>query len=1001
MLVRWIIMTVRKIALLRTGQAAIRRSRVRSAISAILFIFTLLGILVGCGRAVLGAAAQPSTVRIEEVAEDEFEPEGYEESIDFTGVEVEQGFTPVADVGRYVLRKSMSEGSSSDPNDLYGQLKGSEGFQFAIDEETGGDVKPSLRYTDGRWGDTAIDAIVTIEEWTYTERSGGWDSWWEAQDVDEFQPGVYVAKNYRSQSDDGQGYQNFNFYTVGIDTMTVSVAWVYHGTTNPIAVKGHMTCIDLDALQQFAFSGSITGGRIVENNDHLSLIDEGTTVASTSSPLSLDFTEAPDEYRKGLVEVFYDTTDEGLPGEPANLHFTTSWNAGNGNTAQSFFAMTSDFLTLPQPEEDITGESMLVKYAEPSEDVTEGETVTWTLSYQAHEGGVNCRLGYHYTALSLIDELPAELTYVEGSAKLFDESGSELTGAGTVTFTPVEGSSEGGELRFDFDPSFLSNMPMQGEHYRLVFDTVLTTLPDIFDFTVTNTGTALINASGELTSSAEIVPAFDNPPSILKTADRYTVAPGETITYRIQITPMGFSRIFHQARLVDTGLPEGVIIDRDSLVVEGIPFDMESWQDDRPAHELEIPLGDFVGPSTVVITYQAHIPEDLPVGEELTNTAEFLSDDLDEVIRDDTTVVVEQEEPEPIPDTQPEEPEPTTQDSALPTISKQASTDLVEAGDRVTYTIDIDTTGALEDTMLEDTGLPAGCTIVSDSITTEVDGANVQPKTEIEGQHLTMDLGHLDAASHVSITYDVSTDPTTIQAGDMTNTASLSSTSLDDAVHDAVTVSVMEQSQPPREKHAQIIKTASCDTVSAGDLLTYHITAVAQDDVSDVTLSDSGLPEGTTIVQESWQADINGEPHDVEPAWDENSFTLEIGDLAVNDVVDISYSVMVDKVEGETIHNVATLASPDITSVSDMVDVTVSEPDDGEPAALPAASDDADDTPTFSSAEKLAETGDSTAGPVLAVTIASAIVVGVLLITWYARQQHQETGGWGIRRRPD
>ena len=586
----------------------------------------LLGALVG-GATVLGvtlpliwsAYAAPGTAVIEQVAENEFEPLGYEASIDFTDIQVVDGFQTVSDVGVYYDHRGAGDpgvGETIDPDDLYGQVRGSAGWALdGTDDSLKG--RAALRYTGGTYGNDEYDAIVTFEDWHVLEPIDGWESHWSYEFHEIFQPGVYISQAYKAQSDKDTGYQNFNIYTVGLDELQVSVEFVYADTSTPFPAKGHMTCIDLDTSQAFTFGGAVTGGRIVAENDHLSLERDDTYVQSSTDPLSVDFRNSPDEYKNGLVEVFYDTTEEsGQLGQPIELYFYPSWHGDRGDT-QAFFAMTSDFLTLPNPNENPSGQTDITKTADKTSGVSVGDEVEYTVDYQAHEQGVNCRLGYRYTALDIIDVLPAEMRYVDGTGRLLDEDGNDITEqAGVVVYEgdnerPVENT-----VRFEFNREYLTSMPMAGEHYRFIFSAELTEYPADGSLYVRNSSYALINNAGRVPSNNVDTELLEPVFSVDKTADTYEYEVGDIVSYTV-VYKQTVANAQSRNTIVSDNLPEYLELIPDSVVATGVK--------DLPAvevngNEWSLDFDKFNYGDELVVTYQARVRQS-GVGKEVINNA--------------------------------------------------------------------------------------------------------------------------------------------------------------------------------------------------------------------------------------------------------------------------------------------------------------------------------------------------------------------------------------------
>ena len=548
------------------------------AMSVVLALSTLLGLM----PAGAFAAATSGTVSVDAVPENEFEPYGYSDSIDFTDIQIERGFQYHDMIGKFYFGSRTHDPSkpTGDPNDCLGQAMRSDGWAAPIDAST---PKGSfaLRYKGGTYGKDRYDAIVTLKDWTYLEPIDGWDTWWEVDKPQQFQTGVYVMKNMEV-SGEGRGINNFNIYTVGLSEVDVDVQFVYADTNNPFPVKGHLTCIDLDWGQTFSFGGSIFAGRIVNDNSNLSLEDlpTGGQLVRSSEGLSMDWAKSPEEYRKGLVSTYYDTTNEqpnGKGGVPLEFHFGTSWQGSDrAGTAESIFALSSEFLTMPDPSEPPSGETPVpTKTADKTSGVSISDEVTYTIEMTAHEQGVNCRGGYRYSNLDILDYLPAEMRYVDGSGYLTDEAGNVLSGAGHVIY---EGNNEDpteNTVRFEFDSKFLKTMKMMGEKYRFVLKARLTEYPANGqrdadgDLYIRNGAAVRYNNGGDIDANFVDTKLVEPKFSVDKVADTYEYEVADIISYTVTYRQTEKNAQSRETVISDN-LPEGLELIADSVRATGI-----------------------------------------------------------------------------------------------------------------------------------------------------------------------------------------------------------------------------------------------------------------------------------------------------------------------------------------------------------------------------------------------------------------------------------------------
>lgn len=827
--------------------ALVRRAAAISAKAAALLAAT---IVVLCSVVLPApAAAQSKTtggIKIEEVPESEFEPIGYEASLDFDDVEIVKGFEEVDDVGIYFDHR-LSDGDNPSLDDLYLQVKGHPGLMFPIDASTEKGTA-ELRYTGGAYKGEAFDAIVTLSDWSYLEPDCGWENYapfYEGHEV--FQPGVYLSTHWKSLSDGPEGFQNFNFYTVGLSELVVSVRFVKAGTDEPIEVKGHATCIDLDTTQAFEFGGSIVGARIVEGNDVLFLENDGTRVGSEHVYLSTDGWKHPDEYKKGLVETFYDTTGENR-GKAAEFRFFPGWREsafedGGWPDPQSFFALTPDFLTAPNPDENPDGQTEVVKTADKTEGVALGDEVEYTVDFKAHEQGVNCRVGYRYSALEIVDTLPAEMTYVEGSGYLEDEDGKRIENAGSVvaanapttpetpgndgqgdsegdkadqeggtnaddktpdpnsnankeaseTKTTEDGEHEeegdgaaGNAVSFVFDKDYLAAMPMKGEHYRFVFKAALTSYPADGSLSVRNSSYALINAKGK-TPSNDVDTGLVKPKlAIEKASDKQAYLVQETGHYTLRITQTEAGLVAHNVVVKDEMLDHDI-----AEIVEG---SITAKAPDGSVADIE-PVY-LRNEANRIVGFELESGIDLAHEESLTVAYDALMHAADATLENEARASAEDAADAIDGNTV----EITAAEPLKPEIllDKSADKETAAVGDEVSYRITTTVkAGEATDVVISDNSLPDGMPIDTDSITLKIDGAEAGDlEPAIEGNGFSFSLAALDEGSVAEIACTARVEDEDLAETDVVNTAILTAAELDEPLSDDALVEIVANEQP-------------------------------------------------------------------------------------------------------------------------------------------------------------------------------------------------------------
>ena len=539
------------------------------AINIALALALAIGLAPGAALCTPGVAQAASKIPIEYIPEDSFTPEGFNWGISFTDVEIVRGFTSEPNIKQYYPR-DYDELASPDDS----------GFAARIDRTT---PKGSfaLRYTGASYGNDKVDAVVTLSNWNYVEPvmsngASGWDEYEERADYDTFQPGVFVNSGYQRT---GSLIENLNFYTVGLTDLEVSVEFFYAGTDDPFEVKGHMTCIDLDVGQKFGFGGAVSLAQVVDKNDFLSIDEEQSIVSSPEYPcggvedehgaISAD----PNDplYKLGLVGAYFDTTGS-QKGTPVRLSFVSSWR-GSNSTAQSFFAMTNEFLTAPNPNDDIVEDGKLDvrKTADKTEGVSIGDVVTYTVEVPVHERGVTCRNGYSYTDFEIVDVLPREMRYVDGSGYLADNEGQLIENAGEVVYAGQGDESEDGNaVKFVFSQSYLQHsMRMQGETYRFEFKAELTEYPADGALSVSNSAYARVNDKGTYPSNSVETTLVPPRLTVDKTADAYEYEEGEVVHFTASFSQSEKNAQCREAVFSDS-LPEGLELIPETVQVTGL-----------------------------------------------------------------------------------------------------------------------------------------------------------------------------------------------------------------------------------------------------------------------------------------------------------------------------------------------------------------------------------------------------------------------------------------------
>lgn len=596
-----------KEAIVRLAHGAASR-RARAAVVA-------LALLLNSALAALGPVAAYGIsfepIKINYVSEDEFELPGYGWSIDFEDAVVEPGSSlqEFDDLSPYYSANDGRGGVNKGPETQYGVAKSGGGWAAFIDGSTSKQTDFTLRFTGGKYEDKAVDMLVTISDWTWLP--GPYDTGTALWTWDDFRTGVFMMREWRTISDDkdGQGHQSLNFYTVGLADIEVEVRFVYRDTTTPVELKGHLTTTDIDGMQSFSFGGACTQANISSLNEHLYPNEDQTLVLSPA--VNLD--DKDDEgWRDGMVEAYFDTTGDGV-GKPLKFYFGSSFGAGG--TPESIFFLCTEFLTAPPtyPDEKIEHP---VKTAEPATGVSVGDHVTFTIDAPMHEEGVNCRWGYHYTSCEIVDVLPPEMRYVEGTGRLLDEDGNDVTHLGTIAYDGDDSKPNENTVRFEFDRDVLKTLELVGQHYYFVLDAELTEYPDSDLLKVTNNSYVRVNDGDDNPSTPVDVELLEPKFWVDKTADGYEWEVGDVVTFTVKYRQT-VENAQSRRTVVSDNLPEYLELIGESVSATGIK--------NLPAAEVNgnewsFDLDKFNYGDELVVTYQARVLQ-AGNGKEIVNQA--------------------------------------------------------------------------------------------------------------------------------------------------------------------------------------------------------------------------------------------------------------------------------------------------------------------------------------------------------------------------------------------
>lgn len=477
--------------------------------SSFCFAKILLALLIASSTwsaiAITGVREAHAYTSINTVDDEGFAPEGYSWSFEFKDVESERGFEYVQDISKHYSGINQSDPAS----DFFDCVKsGDSGYAAYIGKNTlthtYGQANFALRFTGGSYGDQAIDAIVSIVDWTYIEPSVGWAGYWmnkdEIRSFEDLQTGIFYNKGYSNDSryralNEQPSLSNINLYLVGLSSVSIEIEFVEAGTNTPVSVQGHATAIDIDCEQGIVFDAGVDSVEVAkrsledspENVPFLSISPSTDQVASGSYAVS--GSDADGFYNRALVGIYFTTTEN----TPLAITFKSPWAGENDGaegfaaTAMSFFALTPEYIANPS----ISDLGTAVKTTSAKTPVEIGEQFTFTVGITVPVEGYTCRIGYRYQSLEIADTLDEHLEIVEGSARFLIDGVEQSSIPGSVSY---HDSPDG--LRLVFDKDYLSNLSLTGQTLALSFEAFASSSPlqdSNGQFMIPNTASVTIN----------------------------------------------------------------------------------------------------------------------------------------------------------------------------------------------------------------------------------------------------------------------------------------------------------------------------------------------------------------------------------------------------------------------------------------------------------------------------------------------------------------------------
>lgn len=502
------------------GIGAVARSGGLAGCAMRLFLVVALAFsAAGAVRALSHPAVAYANPPVYTVSDEDFAPAGYEWSFDFESVSSEVGFVYVEDISKHYSRLNVSDPDAG----VYDCVKeGDSGYAAYIDYEEGrrtdenGEPLFTLRFKNGTYNGTKIDAEMSIVDWRQIDPPLGWRYYWMQSDpgkiIPDLETGVYFNLGYTNDArnqglHDQPSLSNMNFYLVGISELAIEVDFFYAGTDVEIPVKGHLTSIDLDGEQEMLFDECVERVEIAERSlEPVGDFDYALTYDRDGKVSASEFTIAASNsdgyYERGLVGAFFSYKNSL---EPLSFKFYTPWNGTNTHiygpegTAISFFALTGEYVANPPVDEVAT----VSKSVDETSPVEVGDTVSFRVDLTVPVEGSSCRYGYRYTSLSIVDEVDAHLKVDPTSvAMLVDDA--KLGG----TAGSFAGDGSNGTVEYRFDSAYLEETSMLGQTYALEFDATVVSRPQAGSdgrYLIPNVATATVNNVAEIETNVVYV----------------------------------------------------------------------------------------------------------------------------------------------------------------------------------------------------------------------------------------------------------------------------------------------------------------------------------------------------------------------------------------------------------------------------------------------------------------------------------------------------------------
>lgn len=439
-----------------------------------------------------------------------------------------------------------------------------------------------------------------------------------------------------------------------------------------------------------------------------------------------------------------------------------------------------------------------------------GDKITYTVTFGNAEDAV-----YEIENASMIDAIPAELDFVDGSVQVDGKTAvySYDNANGTLT-VPLDNIAPAAEKVVTF--SVVVNESAYG---KTVYNSAVMSGDNIPDTEGTDDGVSIGDGKAR--------------PNIEKRSDKSSAKVGDKITYTLSLSNSETATVPVQNAVVSDVIPAGLIFEYGSVMLDGSTTSNFTY--DGNTRLLTVNVGSIEPDTSRTVSFVATVNEDA-YNTTIRNLATLTSDNAEPVQDKDDGVIV-------------------ADGMTDLSINKSVDKSSARVGDTLTYTVEVSNgTGAevnIRDAKLTDT-IPDGLTFRGN---VTVDGYTSIYAYDNESHVLTVPLDAIAPGQTKSIVFDVVVNS---DAYGMTieNTAVASGSNAPDTedTDDGVTIE-----DGKADGHAGA-KSANKTTARVGDTITYTImlqnSALATADWMGATVTDV-LPDGVTftgIVQKDGQA---------------------------------------------------------------------------------------------------------------------------------------------------